>query len=174
MENATKALIIAASILLAILIISIGFYIVNKSNAADLTENELSTMEAQIFNQEYLLYEGVQRGTKIKQLLIKAAMYNGQFTGSSFSINGGDFAQLSSNGFGIRGTAKDIITPASKLSADWMMQLTYQGNYKVGVAQPGNIRKIAGWLKPERKYLVSFSYFENGRIREIIIDDVEL
>lgn len=173
MENASKALIVAGSILLSILLITIGIYISNRVNIASDVNSEMSAIEVQVFNQDYLLYEGVQPGRIIQKLLEKAAVYNAQYTGSSYSINGGDFAKLSKYGMGIRGTAKDIIEPASKLTRDWILQLTYQGGYKVGVAHPGNIRKIASWLKQNKKYNLSFSYFENGRIGEIIINDVE-
>lgn len=73
---------------------------------------------------------------------------------------------------GVRGTAIDIIEPASKLTQDWILQLKNQGNYKVGVAMPANIRRISSWIKPNKKYRISFSYFENGRVRDIIINDI--
>ena len=172
MENASKALLIAGAILVAVLIISIGLYIVS-SVKTELVESEMSQVKIQVFNQEYLNYEGVQQGRRVKQLLIKAAIYNGEITGDSFSVNGGDFNMLSNYGFGIRGTAQDILEEAAKLSSDWSQQLKNEGNYKVGVAQPGNIRKIASWINPDRKYMISFSFKDTGRIREIIVDDIK-
>ena len=169
MENTSKALLIAGAILVSVLIISVGLFIVNSTNT-ELAESEMSQIKINIFNQTYLLYEGVQQGKKVKQVLIKAAMYNEELTSKS---GYGNFSVLSDHGFGIRGSAKDIIDQASKKSSDWIQQLTFKGNYKVGVAQPANIRLIASWLRPDRKYNVSFSYADNGRIREIIIDDVQ-
>lgn len=168
-NNSSRALIIAGAILVSVLIISIGLYIVGSVNT-ELAESEMSQVEINIFNQGYLLYEGVQQGKRVKQVLIKAAMYNEELTNK----NGyGDFAVLSDYGFGIRGSAKDILNQAAKKSSDWMQQLTFKGNYKVGVAQPGNIRLIASWINPDKKYEVSFSYANTGKIREIIINDVQ-
>ena len=172
MENASKALLIAGSVLLAILIITIGLFITSRVNT-EMVDAEMSQVKINVFNQEYLNYEGVQLGNRVKQLLIKAAIYNGEITGDSFSIKGGDFNKLSEYGFGVRGTAKDIIKEASKLSSDWVLQLKNEGNYKVGVAQPGNIRKIASWINPQRKYFITFNYKDTGRIREIVVDDIK-
>lgn len=169
MENTSKALLIAGAILVSVLIISIGLFIVSSINT-ELVESEMSQVEINIFNQGYLLYEGVQQGKKVKQVLIKAAMYNEELTQKE---GYGNFSVLSEHGFGIRGSAKDIIDQASKKSSDWIQQLTFKGNYKVGVAQPANIRLIASWINPDKKYDVSFSYANTGKIREIIINDVQ-
>ena len=57
MENASKALIIAGAILLAILLISLGIYIF--TGAQDVTKNTgLQTQEAATLNASILKYEG--------------------------------------------------------------------------------------------------------------------
>lgn len=57
MENASKALIIAGAILLAILLISLGIYIF--TGAQDVTKNSgLDAQEVSVFNSAILKYEG--------------------------------------------------------------------------------------------------------------------
>ena len=69
MENASKALIIAGAILLAIVIISLGLIVVN--NTRGVTDNaDLSEQEIQTFNSKFTPYEGEKvSGTRVKTLL---------------------------------------------------------------------------------------------------------
>ena len=69
MENASKALIIAGAILLAILIISLGLIIYQKAagtiNGVSLSEQEVAT-----FNGKFTAYEGGNvSGTQVKALI---------------------------------------------------------------------------------------------------------
>ena len=57
MENATKALLIAAAVLVAIIIISITLVIVNQGQEAA-SGADLSELEAAEFNAPFLMYEG--------------------------------------------------------------------------------------------------------------------
>lgn len=69
MENASKALIIAGAILLAILIISLGILIYNQA-AGVVNNNAMSQVETQQFNQQYTQYEGeTVRGVTVRSLL---------------------------------------------------------------------------------------------------------
>ena len=68
MENASKALIIAGAILLAILLISLGIMIFNQ--AQDTVSNSgMSQAEMQAFNNKFLKYEGSQKGSVVKSLI---------------------------------------------------------------------------------------------------------
>ena len=68
MENASKALIIAGAILLAILLISLGIMIYNQAqntvNNSGMSEAELSS-----YNNKFLKYEGKQTGSVVKSLV---------------------------------------------------------------------------------------------------------
>lgn len=68
MENASKALIIAGAILLAILLISLGIMIYNQAQSvvdgSGMSEAELST-----FNNKFTKYEGSQRGSVVKSMI---------------------------------------------------------------------------------------------------------
>ena len=68
MENASKALIIAGAILLAILLISLGIMIFNQ--AQDTVSNSgMSEAEVTSFNNKFLKYEGNLKGTMVKSLI---------------------------------------------------------------------------------------------------------
>ena len=76
MENATKALLIAAAILIAIVLISIGVYVLsigqNAMSGADMTEQEIAT-----FNSKFTAYEGNNvMGSKVNALLQAIATNN--------------------------------------------------------------------------------------------------
>ena len=68
MENASKALIIAGAILLAILIISLGILIYNQA-AGIVNSNSMSDVEITQFNAQFTQYQGTQSGTSVRALL---------------------------------------------------------------------------------------------------------
>ena len=77
MENASKALLIAATVLVVILIIAFGMQIMNSSSGT--TEQVSSTMsssEAQAFNSQFTGYRGTQKGSAVRNLLIAVAQSN--------------------------------------------------------------------------------------------------
>ena len=68
MENASKALIIAGAILLAIAIIGVGMYVFN--NASDSVEgSDLSEEEVIAYNGDFDVYQGTIRGSRVKTLI---------------------------------------------------------------------------------------------------------
>lgn len=70
MENASKALIIAGAVLIAILLIALGLVIYNNSKGVIETgSKQMNATEIQIFNSQFTKYEGVQNGANLKSLL---------------------------------------------------------------------------------------------------------
>lgn len=68
MENASKALIIAASVLVAILLVAMGVTIFNKAqNSADTTN--LDQTEINMFNSKFERYSNNQLGSQVKSLI---------------------------------------------------------------------------------------------------------
>ena len=67
MENASKALIIAGAILLAILLISLGIFVFTQAQDT-LGSINLDEQEVLAFNNKFLAYEGNIRGSQLKQL----------------------------------------------------------------------------------------------------------
>ena len=76
MENATKALLIAAAVLVAILIISLGIGIFNTS--AEQAENaDLTEYQIQTFNDKFKRYEGDSKtGAEVNALLDTVFSHN--------------------------------------------------------------------------------------------------
>lgn len=68
MENASKALIIAGAILLAILIISLGIMILNQAQDT-INGSGMSKAEIQAFNSQFTKYEGSRRGSEVRNLI---------------------------------------------------------------------------------------------------------
>lgn len=69
MENASKALIIAASVLVAIMIIALGVTIFNKAKGSSDTSS-LDSAQITMFNQKFEKFSGKQQsGSNVKSLL---------------------------------------------------------------------------------------------------------
>ncbi len=69
MENASKALIIAGAILLAILIISLGIMIYNQASGV-VNNNSMTEVEVTTFNQKFEQYLGEKvRGANVNSLI---------------------------------------------------------------------------------------------------------
>jgi len=90
MENASKALIIAGAILLAILIISLGMMVL--SNATGLLKNGgMDKAGVQAFNETFLKYDGNKKGSEIRSLVSEVMSNNNSDEASDetrVSING--------------------------------------------------------------------------------------
>lgn len=77
MENATKALLIAGSVLIAIVLIAVGIKILGStSGTVNQVESVSNAMEKSIFNSQYTQFEGAQKGTAVKKLINQAKTYN--------------------------------------------------------------------------------------------------
>lgn len=90
MENATKALLIAAAVLVAILIISFGLVIYNKSTTAT-DSADLTATQIQAQNEKFAKYEGEnQRGSVVNALLETVLTNNTTATseGAKVTVNG--------------------------------------------------------------------------------------
>ena len=70
MENASKALIIAGAILVAILLISIGVIVINSTgNMQDQVKDSSDSMAIQTFNAQFTPYDGTNlTAAQVKQL----------------------------------------------------------------------------------------------------------
>ena len=87
MENATKALLIAAAVLVAILSISFGLVIYNKSTTAT-DSADLTATQIQAQNEKFAKYEGEnQRGSVVNALLETALTNNTTATSDGAKVN---------------------------------------------------------------------------------------
>lgn len=89
MENASKALIIAGAILLAILLISLGILIFNQ--AQDTVNNSgMSQAEISAFNNKFIKYEGKQqKGSVVKSLISEVLASNADANNATRKISVG-------------------------------------------------------------------------------------
>ncbi len=98
MENASKALIIAGAILIAILLISVGVIIMNSTgNMSGRVADSSETMAIQSFNSQFTPYEGNGKtATQVRSLvsLVKASR-GGPTIAVTYSGKNGNNATLS-------------------------------------------------------------------------------
>lgn len=72
MENATKALLIAASILIAIVLIAVGIKVLSATSGVTDSVDQVSTaMGASVFNSQFEAFEGRQTAAEVKALISK-------------------------------------------------------------------------------------------------------
>ena len=136
MENASKALIIAGAILLAILIISLGILIYNQA-AGIANGNAMSEVDITQFNTQFTQYEGKQSGTTVRALLQKVISSNLNQDGKTIEVykdgNTTDKRIL---------TATDTAVPGTSVisdSANYTVSFEYASS---GSANAGLITKI--------------------------------
>lgn len=86
MENASKALIIAGAILLAILIISLGIMILGKAQDT-INGSGMTQAEVQAFNEKFTKYGGEQRGSSIRSLVQEVVSSDGADENGTDNLN---------------------------------------------------------------------------------------
>ena len=77
MENATKALLIAAAILIAIIIISLGLAVVRQGQEA-ISNADMSDAEMETFNSKFKTYEGTHVSTSDVNALLSSVLTHNQ------------------------------------------------------------------------------------------------
>ena len=77
MENASKALIIAGAILLAILLISLGIMIFNQAQDT-VSGSGMDQAAVTSFNNQLLKYEGSKKGTMVKAMIQEVLAINAE------------------------------------------------------------------------------------------------
>lgn len=90
MENASKALLIAGALLIAILLITIGIAIYNSAGGIlNQGRTALTGQELMMFNQKFTAYEGIISGTSLRALVDVVNANNADKTSNpSVSISG--------------------------------------------------------------------------------------
>ena len=121
MENATKALLIAAAVLIAILIISLGLVVYN-SSAETVNQANLSQQEVQAANEKFARYNGTnKRGSEVN------AMLNTVLNANVDAAAGETGRQVAVSGaVTLAGNAKSIASQADT-SALYTIQVNYDG-----------------------------------------------
>ena len=88
MENASKALLIAGSILIVILLIAVGMMVFGGAQSnIEGSISSMSTQEVEAFNNQYLMYNGDQKGSSVKSMINKVIANNSNEDGRDITIN---------------------------------------------------------------------------------------
>ncbi len=90
MENASKALIIAGAILIAILLIGIGMFLYQAAQQP-ISEagSQMDEQAIRMFNSKFENYDGKQRGTSVKALISTVITSNSQDSDTrTVTVNG--------------------------------------------------------------------------------------
>ena len=163
MENVTKALLIAASVLVAILIISLSIMIVNRNDASEDAKEALNGMNIQTFNSKYEVHEGICSGSTVRTILSYVVNDNTElFNGAEK-----DAAYIEYN-LNVRSNDPDILDYFRGSSS---MIEALDGSRSYGVRYPENILQVQQAVKSYKKYNVWYSYNkQTGYIWEVHID----
>lgn len=77
MENATKALLIAAAILIAIVVITLGVFVLGKGSTLVKENSDMSEVEVTTYNSKFEGYCGKNvRGAQVRQLINAVNQHN--------------------------------------------------------------------------------------------------
>ena len=149
MENASKALIIAASVLLAILIIAMGVMIFNKAKSSADTSS-LDTTEINMFNSKFERYANNQLGSQVKSLI--------SFAVSNASTNKDDPSKLP--------TVK-LVNQSGYAGGEATGEKTASDSIDTYISTLGKIRNA---VTSTHTYKVTCDYGKTGLIKTITID----
>jgi len=158
-----KALLIAAAVLVAMLIISLGIMIVNRNDASEEAIEELNGRSIQAFNSKYEVHEGICSGSTVKKVLTYVVNDNTElFNGSEK-----DAANIEYN-LNVRSNDPDIL---DYFRGNSSMTQALNGSRSYGVRYPENILEIQQVIKSHKKYNLWYSYNKKtGYIWEVHID----
>ena len=134
MENASKALIIAGAILLSILLITLGIMIF--SQAQDTIHNSgMTQAEITTFNNQFLKYEGKQKGSVVKaminEVIASNADENHQNNGATVEIEMPGSNSATGSGSQIATSGSTITTKGIETSKTYNISLEYGKNGRV-------------------------------------------
>ncbi len=153
MENASKALIIAGAILLAILIIGLGMYIYQQASGV-MGQTNLDSQQVTAYNSEFLQYEGTNSGSNTRALYNLIVSHNRTYSddpSQQIGVISGDTAVAPA-------TTKEAVTAAVTLPV-------ITGAY--GITTPdagGTVSAASTGLMVGNTYSVSFAYSKQGYV----------
>lgn len=97
MENSSKALIIAGTILIVMLVIGAGMFLFGRAGSLSGTvQKNWSQDEVLAFNQKFLKYDGEQKGSRVKELITAVNKSNAS-TDITVSFSSSKYVTKSSN-----------------------------------------------------------------------------
>ncbi len=141
MENASKALIIAGAILLAIAIIGVAMLVFRGASETAEGAADMTPQQIEIYNQTFLNYEGEKNGSQVKSLCEAVRSHNVTATDPSKKVSL------------IEGIAQDISAPTTTGTKG---------------TTSGEIDTIKSKILSGRQYTVSLGFDpDTGRVTQI-------
>ena len=139
MENASKALIIAGAILLAILLIGLGVFIFNNAKGA-ISDTGLDEQKISSINSKFEAYEGTITGAKAKDLVDLVRTNNNTYDTTetrniTLSVVAGSFNKTN--------ITSDDDFSAAKVALKTGSQYTVTISYKTSGSTKGLVDKIS-------------------------------
>ena len=122
MENASKALIIAGAILLAILLISLGIMIFTQAQDT-VSGSGMSEAEITAFNQKFTTYEGTVKGSMVKSLIQEVLANNSNDANSEKQIT-----LVGGTGVNIKDASNNYITSKIVNTNTYEIEVTNWGS----------------------------------------------
>lgn len=133
MENATKALLIAAAVLVAILIISLGLVVYNMA-AETVNGQNLSQQEVQAQNDKFVRYDGTnKRGSEVNAML-KTVLQSNLDTSATGKTDG--FVEVT----GDVTLSKSATSIAKRADASKLYNMTVSYNAKTGLVESIDVK----------------------------------
>lgn len=149
MGNSSNGLIIAGIVLICILIISAGMFAYNSSKGTiETSESSLSSQEIDSFNNQFLIYRGLQNATGVKNLLSKLVVNAGTYSDDIKKIPAVYIDRVKSKGEAIH--------------AEYPINNNVQEYIKI-------VGKIKNGIQKNHNYWIEMNYQNNGLIDYIII-----
>lgn len=142
MENASKALIIAGAILLAILLIGVGMLVFQSARGSiDEAVLKMSTQEISMFNSSFTNYEGTKvKGSNVRALIteiINSNAGNSDIEGKIVSISGDKTIDASSGNL----KTEDMSNYRAQINTGATYNVTLKYNSKTNLVEKVNITK---------------------------------
>ena len=104
-------------------------------------------------------YEGKQKGSAVKRLLVEACTANEDLY---------EFQDTIENCVCIRTKSQEILKQVKNAE----IKRALNGTREYGLRYPANIKQMDNWIKSDSVYQISFDYnSQNGRINEIWIQN---
>ena len=130
MENATKALMIAGAVLIAILIIGVGMLIYNSAQGTiQGATSKVSQQEIELFNNGFTQYEGKQKGSEVKALISSVINNNNQYGENGDNVPEKDI-QVTSGGKTSATSSSDLTAIRAALIAGKQYNVAFENNDK--------------------------------------------
>ena len=116
MENASKALIMAGAVLIAIVLISIGVYIISSQQGAiDQSEESSKVLQIKTYNATFEKYGGTIKGSEVKNLLSDIQTNNNRNTSKITITHGSNTGDTTS----VINNIRNLIRPNKNYTIDF-------------------------------------------------------